>query len=229
MHVPFSCKKVKLLLGEVRVDHSKWNAMERGIPCSKERIFPRIRHRKDIVQIHVFPIGVANSFSSFWRWWLARITISPLIPYEVVMLFRPQHAGQSLSLDVSEIVIHRQRAYSPKELVSLSPSLLDDIVQQFFVQIAVESARQSEPYDCAFSWWYSVAVIESIPSCALCAMTSWIYRTLLFVHYPSMEGIFDIWLLILASIQGLDVGFIFGEHQLGLNVFSVRTTPWRWG
>src|SRR5271156_5190976 len=129
MHVPLSCKKVKLLLGEVRVDHGKWYAMERGIPCCKEWIFPRIRHRKDVIQIHVFPIRVANSLSSLRRWWLARITISPLIPYEVVMLFRPQHAGQSLSLDVSEIVIHRQRAYPPKELISLSLSLRDDIVQ----------------------------------------------------------------------------------------------------
>src|SRR3954465_8435761 len=103
MHVPFPSEEVQLLLGKVWIDHRKWYAMESRVPCCKERIFPRVWHRQNVVQMHVLPICVTNGFA-FRRWRRLRwISVRPLVPDEVVILFTPHHTSKCLPLNVSEI------------------------------------------------------------------------------------------------------------------------------
>lgn len=40
LHVPLSRKQIKLLLCKSRVDHSKRNTVESGVPSSEEGVFP---------------------------------------------------------------------------------------------------------------------------------------------------------------------------------------------
>lgn len=60
------------------------------------------------------------------------------------MLFAPHHARESLSLDVAEVIRHRQRADSVIEFISLLSALLNDVVEFLFIKVRLVSLRKSE-------------------------------------------------------------------------------------
>lgn len=104
MTVPLPCEKIELLLGEVWINHSQRDTMESTVPSGKERVFPRVWHRQNIVAVHMSPLRVSDSFPVRRRRWLSRVAISPLIPYEQIMLLAPHHARESLPLNVAQVV-----------------------------------------------------------------------------------------------------------------------------
>lgn len=135
--VPFSREQVDLFLCEVGVDHSKGDAVESAIPYSKERILPGVWHGQDVVNVQMSPILVPDRLP-FRRWrGLSWVTVCPLLPNELVMLLAPHHTRKCLSLNVPEIIGHRQWADSVVKIISLLPSPLNNVVELFLVKVGV--------------------------------------------------------------------------------------------
>ena len=64
---------------------------------------------------------------------MGRVAISPLIPYEEIMLLAPHHACKGLTLDIAQIVRHGKRAYSVVEIICLFPLPFNDLIKLFLV------------------------------------------------------------------------------------------------
>src|ERR1700722_20425330 len=79
--------------------------MECEIPRRKPRIFPLIWHRYDIGSCEVTPFAVAPMLTALGRRGLRRIAIQPLLDIEVIVLLAPQHAGESLTLNVPHLFV----------------------------------------------------------------------------------------------------------------------------
>lgn len=137
MTIPFSCKEIQLLLCKIGVDHGKWNTVESAIPCSKERILPRVGHRENVVTVHVPPLLVSNGLAVRRRCRRRWITIRPLVPDEQIVLLCPHHSRERLALDVAQIVRHGERADSVVELVCFISALVDDFVKLLLIEIAL--------------------------------------------------------------------------------------------
>lgn len=103
--------------------------MESRVPSTEERILPRVRHRQNVVKIKMFPVFVANCLPVRRGRWLAWVSICPLIPNKVVVLFAPHHPAERLSLDVPEVVSHGKRANAPIEFVGFCSSLFYNVVE----------------------------------------------------------------------------------------------------
>lgn len=98
--------------------------------------------------MHVLPLGVSDILSTSRRRWHRRVTIRPVIPDEVIMLFGPHHARERLPLNVAQIVRHRERTEPVVKFVGLLLASLDHIVKVFFVEIGVVSSGKSETDNC---------------------------------------------------------------------------------
>lgn len=97
-----------------------------------------------------------------------------LVPDKVIVLFAPHHSTQRLPLDIAKIVSHRERADAPVEFIGLRPSLLNDIIKELFVKVALVLLGQTKSYDRTLAGWHSVAFVESIPRGTLGPSTMWI-------------------------------------------------------
>lgn len=148
MAIPLAGEKIELLFGKVRIDHGEGDAVKASIPRSKEGVLPRIWHRQDVIAVKVLPRRVANALPT-WGWWrLARVTVRPLLPDEEIVLLAPHHACECLSLDVTEVIGHRQRADVVVEVVGLLPLPLDDVVELLFVEVCLGFLGEPESNDC---------------------------------------------------------------------------------
>lgn len=92
----------------------------------------------------MLPIVVPDSPSLFRRWGLGGVAVGPLLPDELVVLLAPHHTRECLTLDVTEVVGHRQGADTVIEVISLLSSSLHDIVKHFFVEIRFLLLRKPE-------------------------------------------------------------------------------------
>ena len=50
--------------------------MESSIPRREEWVLPAVRHRKDIIEIQMFPILVPHAFPSCWWWYYIILNVS---------------------------------------------------------------------------------------------------------------------------------------------------------
>src|SRR5262249_17277857 len=103
VHQPSLAKQQELLLGEIRIDQRKCNAMKGEVPGCEPGIFPLVRHRHNIGGHEVTPIPVAAEFPVLGRWRLSRVTIKPALHIETVKLLVPQHSGEGLTLYASHV------------------------------------------------------------------------------------------------------------------------------
>lgn len=97
--------------------------------------------------MHVFPRRISNVFPGRWGRWHSRVTIRPVVPDEVIMLFGPHHTRESLSLDIAQVICHGKRAESVVELICLLLAALNNIIEIFFVEVAVVSSSKAETND----------------------------------------------------------------------------------
>lgn len=95
----------------------------------------------------MFPGRVSDIFPGSWRRRHSRITIRPVVPDEVIMLLSPHHAGESLSLDVAQIICHGKRTESVVELIGLLLAALNNIIEVFLVEVVVISPGKAESND----------------------------------------------------------------------------------
>jgi hypothetical protein len=70
-----------------------------------------------------------------------------VVPDEVIMLLGPHHARESLSLDIAQVICHGERAESVVELICLLFAALNNIIEIFFVEVAVVSSSKTETND----------------------------------------------------------------------------------
>src|SRR5258708_13362669 len=88
----------------------------RGVPW----IFPLVRHGNDVGVVEMLPLGVATVLPFVWRRELAGVAVDPLADVVVKKLFRPNHAGERLALDVARVGIDVVRLQSRVKLISLA-------------------------------------------------------------------------------------------------------------
>lgn len=144
MAVPLSGEQVDLLLCKIRVHHGKRDAVESTVPSSKERVFPRIRHGQDVINVQMFPLRVSDSFPARWRWRLGRISIGPLIPNELIILLAPHHTRESLALNVTQVITHWEGADAVVKVVRFVSALLDGVIEFLFIEICLAILAKSE-------------------------------------------------------------------------------------
>lgn len=60
------------------------------------------------------------------------------------MLLAPHHARERLTLNISQIINHGQRANSVIELIGLFSSLFNDVVKLLFVQVRLVAFGEAE-------------------------------------------------------------------------------------
>ena len=92
----------------------------------------------------MFPSRISNILPRGRGRWHGRITVRPVVPDEVIMLLCPHHTRESLSLNVAQIVSHGKGAESVVELVRLLLAALNNIIEVFFVEVAVVSPGETE-------------------------------------------------------------------------------------
>src|SRR3954447_4779230 len=109
------------------------------------------------------PLLIANALSARRRGDFSRITVAPLVPDEVVVLLAPHHSGESLTLDVAEIFAHGKRVDTVVEVIGLGTTLLDHIVQNFFVDKLFLLAGNPETDDGTLTRRNSLTFVEGIP------------------------------------------------------------------
>ena len=97
VHVPLAQHQEDLLLGELRIDVGQGDAMETQIPGSEPRELPFVRHRDHVARKEMRPVVVASFQALRWRGWLGRVALQPVRDDIVIILLRPQHAGEGLA------------------------------------------------------------------------------------------------------------------------------------
>ena len=95
----------------------------------------------------VFPLRVSDTHPVGRRRRHVRVAVSPLIPNEVVVLLGPHHAGEGLSLNITQIVRHRHWADSVVELVGLFATLFDHVVKLLLVEVCSGLLGEAETHD----------------------------------------------------------------------------------
>ncbi len=97
VHVPLAQHQHELVLGELGVDDGQRHAVERQVPRGVPRVLPLVRHRDDVGVEQVAPLRVASMHALRRRRRLRRIALEPFLHDVVVVLLRPQQAGQALA------------------------------------------------------------------------------------------------------------------------------------
>src|SRR5262245_40930320 len=105
VHVPPAGKKQKLALCEFSSHQGERNAMESQVPSGKPRVFPVVRHGKNVRIIEMGPFSVPTPFTLRGRRKLTRVSVEPLRNVVVEELFAPDHARERLALHVASIRI----------------------------------------------------------------------------------------------------------------------------
>ena len=105
VHEPFAREQIELPLGELRVHKRERDAVERQVPRGIPRVFPFVRHGNDVSIVQVRPVNIAHALAFWRRWRLRGIAVEPRPHVEPIKLFRPDHAGERLPLDGTQIGI----------------------------------------------------------------------------------------------------------------------------
>src|SRR5262249_1097336 len=97
VHIPFAKKKDELLLGKIRINKSKGNAVKREVPGRGPWIFPLVRDGDNVVVVEMGPFLV-TAFPAFrGRCGAGRVAFEPGLHVVVIKLLRPQHARVGLA------------------------------------------------------------------------------------------------------------------------------------
>ena len=97
VHVPLAQHQEDLLLGELRIDVGKGDAMETEIPGSEPRELPLVGHRDHVARKEMRPLVIASFQALRRRDRLGRVALQPVRDDIVVVLLGPQHAGEGLA------------------------------------------------------------------------------------------------------------------------------------
>lgn len=95
----------------------------------------------------MLPCRIPDSLSA-GRWWrLRRVAISPVVVDKQIMLFAPHHARERLSLNVTQVIRHGERADSVVEVVGFISSALNNVVEVLFIEVRLSLLGEAEPND----------------------------------------------------------------------------------
>src|SRR4030095_15589036 len=86
VHVPLSQHQDYLVLGELRVDVGKGDAMETEIPGSKPSELPLVGHRDHVLRKEMRPLVIASFQALGWWGRLGRVALQPVGDDIVVVL-----------------------------------------------------------------------------------------------------------------------------------------------
>src|SRR5258705_13747741 len=70
VHVPFSQEYCELLFGEVRINARVRYHVKSEVPGSEPRVFPFVRHRKNILREDMEPLRISPEYPASRRWHL---------------------------------------------------------------------------------------------------------------------------------------------------------------
>ena len=112
MHVPLARQQEQLVLRKIRVDQGERDHMESEVPCREPRELPFVRHRQDVTGREMPPVMVALLQALRRRLRLCRVSGQPSGDHVVVILLRPQQAGERLPLDIAHVVGNIERRHA---------------------------------------------------------------------------------------------------------------------
>ena len=99
VHVPLAQHQNDLILGELRIDVRERRAMKAQVPRGEPGELPFVGHRDHVAREEMPPFMVAGLATIGGRRRLGRVAFEPVRHHVVVVLLRPQHAGERLPGD----------------------------------------------------------------------------------------------------------------------------------
>ncbi len=127
---PLAAQHQQLVLGERRVEMGQGDGVEGEVPRGEPGVLPRVGHRQDVAGVHVHPAGVATGAALRRRRRLRRVAVEPALDVVAVELLAPDHPGERLAGDQALVVVDTGRDHLGVELVGLSASLVEDLVER---------------------------------------------------------------------------------------------------
>jgi hypothetical protein len=124
--------QIELLLGEVAINDHERDHVEGQIPGSEPGILPLVRHRDDVVVVHVGPLGIAHPAALRDRHRRSgAVFLQPCVQVIVKVLLGPQHAGESLAHHPGPVLVRFHGGGHDRgiELVGLLTPRLDDRIE----------------------------------------------------------------------------------------------------
>ena len=129
VHVPLAREQCELRLGELRVHERKRDAVERQVPRGIPRVFPFVGHGNNVGVVDMLPLMVATVLAFAGRRELAGVAFDPLADVVIKKLFRPNHSGESLPLDITRIGISVVRLELRVKFIGLAQTCGEDAVE----------------------------------------------------------------------------------------------------
>ena len=90
---------------------------------------PLVGHREDVAVIHVEPLGVPHVVTRPEQR-VRIVLLEPRVEIEIVVLLRPQHSGERLTMDAALVFAERCRRDAIVELVGFLLPLREDRVER---------------------------------------------------------------------------------------------------
>jgi hypothetical protein len=138
VEVKLAQHELELVAREVRVRHPERHGVEREVPRRVPRVLPLVRHRDDVVVLHVEPAAVPDVAGPPVHERVRPVLLEPAGEVEQVVLLRPDHPGHRLPLDASLVLRQRRRRDGLVEEVRLAPPCSEHRVEVSAEDVAAE-------------------------------------------------------------------------------------------
>ena len=181
---------------------------------------PLVRHRDHFGVEHVGPLGVPHARTYRTRPLVTAVLFEPLLQIEVVKLLAPQHAGQSLAVHASLVVIQGLRRDPPVELVRVGNPALDDLFEAF-ERVAHRNTSQAQANALA----PATGDVEHVVRSGLGPDPIGIDRLLAAGGDTGVEGILGVAGCIGLTPQELRVALVLSEQERGGSVTGQHVAP----
>ena len=224
MHVPLAQEQHQLLLGEVGVDERQRDAVEGQVPGGVPGILPLVGHGDDVGVVELDPLVVAALLAFRRRRGIGGVALQPVLDHVVIVLFRPEHAGEALAHDRARVGGEVRGDDGGIEVVGLAHPLREDLVEAGTEgslagggQVAVAEAQ-------AHAGALARTQAQGVVGSGLGAGLGRVHALAAGVHHAFVDAVLDVWVLIPSAVEALEVGLVFGEQQRG-RAFTVEPAP----
>ena len=120
----------ELLLGEVEVHERQRDRVERQVPGRVPGVLPLVGHGDDVAVQHVEPLGVADTTARSAEERVSLVLLQPPVEVEVVVLLRPEHPREGLSVHPALVLAERSGRDPLVELVGVEEPLPERLLER---------------------------------------------------------------------------------------------------
>ena len=206
--------QLHLLLGEVGVHDRDRQRVEGEIPGRVPGVLPLVRHRDDVVVDHVEPLAVPERAAPVVEG-VGAVLLQPRVGVEVIILLRPEHAGDGLAHHAGGIRGGRGRGHGAVELVRLPQPRGQGLVEalpegRVFPRAARGPVREAQPHRRRPAGFH----IQPIVRRGFGADPFGVYGVQATLDHAVVDAVLQIRTRIrVIETQAGVVGFVLGEEQ----------------